>query len=188
MTQPRPSRPRPVVRSVTVDRLARLTPRMTRITLSGDGLAGFTRAGAAGHVRVWIPNANGDLVTARAADDGTEIPPEARSPSRVYTPRRWNPDQLELDLDIVLHGVGPLSSWAERAAPGDRVAVAGPGGVYQPDASADAYLVAGDETAVPAIGTLLETLDPRTDVQIFIEVADAEDEQPLPAHPRTRVC
>jgi NADPH-dependent ferric siderophore reductase len=182
-----PPRIRPQPRIVEVGRTTALTPRMRRVTLAGDALSGFARAGAAGHVRVWIPNADGELLTARSAPDGADIPAEVRSPSRVYTPRHWSPERLELDLDIVLHGVGPLSTWAAQAAVGDRVAVAGPGGVYTPDPAAQVYVLAGDEAAIPAIATLLETLDPRTEVHVTIEVEDANDEQSLPEHPKARV-
>jgi NADPH-dependent ferric siderophore reductase len=105
----------------------------------------------------------------------------------VYTPRRWDPDRLELDLDIVLHGEGPLSLWAAHAAPGDPVALAGPGGVYSPDPEVRWYLLAGDESAVPAIGTFLEVLGPDTHVEVIVEVQDTDDEQVLPPHPNARV-
>jgi NADPH-dependent ferric siderophore reductase len=160
---------------------------MVRLTLAGAELAGFNRTGAAGHVRVWIPNASGELVHPGSIAEGVDVPPDRRSPTRVYTPRSFRPEQLELDLDVVLHGVGPLSTWAAAARPGDPVVIAGPGGVYTPDPDADWYLLAGDETAIPAIGTVLETIAPNVEIAVLLEVADAIDEQPLPAHPGARV-
>ncbi len=62
--------------------------------------------------------------------------------------------------------------------------VAGPGGVYSPATDSEWYLLAGDETAVPAVATLLEVLPPYVEVQVVLEVRDAADEQSLPAHPR----
>jgi NADPH-dependent ferric siderophore reductase len=158
-TEVRPTRPRPQLRKVTVARVAPLTPRMVRITLAGVELSGFTRAGVAGRVRVWIPNADGELAYHGALPDDTQVPPERRSPTRVYTPRRWNPERFELDLDIVLHGSGPLSTWAagQTRRPRRR---GRPGGVYTISMDADWYLIAGDETAVPAISTILEGIDP----------------------------
>jgi NADPH-dependent ferric siderophore reductase len=182
-----PRRPRPVLRRVSVARVQPLTPRMVRLTLAGAELAGFTRNGAAGHVRLWVPNAEGEFAVPALAAEGVEIAPERRSPSRVYTPRYWDAERLELDLDILLHGSGPLSSWAAQARVGDPLIVAGPGGVYVPDPAGDWFLLAGDETAIPAIGTLLEALPPYVEIQALIEVQDESDELSLPAHPRAHV-
>jgi NADPH-dependent ferric siderophore reductase len=79
---------------------------MVRLTLAGTKLASFRRTGAAGHVRLWISNTDGELAVPALAGEGVEIPPERRSPSRVYTPRAWDAERLELDLDILLHGSG----------------------------------------------------------------------------------
>jgi hypothetical protein len=79
-------RARPRMRKVSVARTLALTPRMRRITLAGEELDGFDRTGAAGHVRLWIPNAEGDLVYPNSTADGSPIAVERRSPTRVYTP------------------------------------------------------------------------------------------------------
>ena len=71
------------------------------------------------------------------------------------------PTTLELDVEIVLHGAGPLSTWAASARPGAHLAVAGTGRGYTVDPDGLDVLLAGDESAVPAIGVLLGALPPR---------------------------
>jgi NADPH-dependent ferric siderophore reductase len=53
----------------------------------------------------------------------------------------------------------------------------GPGGGGA--AGADWYLLAGDETALPAIGRMLEGLPASAHAVVRIEIADAGEEQPL---------
>src|ERR687885_293357 len=70
--------------------------------------------------------------------------------------------------------------WAVAARPGDRVQLLGPGGAYAPDGDVDWHLLAGDETALPAIAASLERLPAGAAARGFVEVADAAEEQPLP--------
>ena len=46
---------------------------------------------------------------------------------RSFTLRRFDPEALELDIEIVAHE-GHASSWARSVAPGARVGITGPGG------------------------------------------------------------
>jgi NADPH-dependent ferric siderophore reductase len=78
-------------------------------------------------------------------------------------------------VDVVLHGVadghaGPAARWAAAAVPGDRIVLLGPdrpgrgrmwGVEWAPPAAATTLLLAGDETAVPAVCSILEALDDR---------------------------
>jgi NADPH-dependent ferric siderophore reductase len=57
----------------------------------------------------------------------------------------------------------------------------GPSGAYSPDPAADWHLLAGDETALPAISVALEALPPNAIGQAFIEIAGPENEIPLTA-------
>ena len=88
---------------------------------------------------------------------------------RTFTPRRFDPQSLELHLDVVLHGSGVASRWAETTLAGDKAAVSGPGRGYEIDPNATAFLLAGDETAIPAICQLLEHL-PRVPIVVHLAV------------------
>ena len=94
-----------------------------------------------------------------------------RTVIRTLTPLGFDGERLELDVEIVLHGHGPLSTWASRARPGDRAAISGTGRGYDIDQAARSFLLAGDESALPAIAMLLDVLPSTADVAAFIEVA-----------------
>jgi NADPH-dependent ferric siderophore reductase len=98
---------------------------------------------------------------------------------RSYTARRQDPAAGEVEIDFVLHGDGPAATWAAAAVPGAPLGVAGGGSLGERPAGW--LLLAGDETALPAISRILGAAD-RTAVGIaLIEVAGPDEEQPLPA-------
>lgn len=179
--QARPQRPRPQLRTVQVRRVERMTPHMVRVIFSGADLAGFQPQVPGHHLKLFLP-APGQERPAMPTfgPNGAEYPEGQERPTvRTYTPRRFDADTLELEIDFVLHGTGPASIWAAQAKPGDTVAVAGPGGGYRASLTADWYLIAGDESALPAIGTILDVLPASARAQVYLEVAGAAEEQPL---------
>jgi NADPH-dependent ferric siderophore reductase len=103
-----------------------------------------------------------------------------RRVKRRYTIRHARPDIGELDLDVLLHGHGPGATWGASAEPGEEVEFQGPRGKLELTA-ADWHLLAGDESALPAIATVCEALPPDEQALAFIEVGDESDELPLPA-------
>jgi NADPH-dependent ferric siderophore reductase len=129
----------------------------------------------------------GDLVV--PSWNGNEfLQPDGRRPTiRTLTPWRFEPDALELDVGIVVHGGGVASDWARSAEPGDSAAISGPGRGYTVDGDAPAYLVAGDETAIPAITQVLRAVPDATPVQLRVEVANFDGRLALPEHPGARV-
>ena len=188
MTSPRAKQPssppfrRPPPLLVEVRRVSRITPRMARITVGGEQMAGFQTRGAAEHIRVFLPDAEtGELTMPVAGPDGNAFPPDkGMPPSRAYTPLRWNPNKLELDIEFALHDDGLGAEWAANVKAGDSAVISGrAGGAYFPDADADWYVIGGDETALPAIGTLLELLPSAMRAYVLAEVRDADEEQDL---------
>jgi NADPH-dependent ferric siderophore reductase len=106
---------------------------------------------------------------------------------RTLTPLRFEPGPCELDVEIVRHGHGPLSAWADAAKAGDRAAVSGTGRGYKIDPAARSFMLAGDESALPAIGVLLQALPPTVEVQVLVEVRHVDARLQLPAHPGATV-
>jgi len=178
-------------RTLRVLRTERITPKMARVTLGGEELTGFPSGGPDQRIKMFFPApGQGRPAMPRASSGGPVWPPGQPRPAiRTYTVRRFDAAAGELDVDFVLHaGHGPAAAWAAAASPGDWVGVSDPGGRYQPDPTATGHLVIGDESALPAIATVLESLGATdTPVEVFIEVADAAEEQPLPVTPSTRV-
>jgi NADPH-dependent ferric siderophore reductase len=115
-------------------------------------------------------------------DSFSGLPPEKRPSVRTMTVRRVDAAAREITLDIVVHGDhGIAGAWAGSAQPGQPIYLMGPGGAYTPDPAADWHLLAGDETALPAISAALEALPAGAIGKAFIEVAGPEDEIALTA-------
>jgi NADPH-dependent ferric siderophore reductase len=179
----------PTFRRATIRRRQLLTPRLVRVTLAGPELAGLRIDEPAASVRVLLPSpGDDDLVLPKWNGNEFLRADGTRPPIRTLTPRRLDPEQLELDVDVVLHGDGAVSTWAADADPGSPVAISGPGRGYAIDADeATTYLLAGDETAIAAISVLLEALPAASSVDVLVEVADPAARLSLPEHPAATV-
>ena len=169
--------PPPLV--VEVTGVERITPRVVRITFGGKQLLSFNYGGPASHLRVFLPDPEtGKLALPVKGPDGYAYSRDmGRPPSRAYTPLRWSPKTPSLDVEIALHGEGPGAGWAQGVKEGDVAVISGrSGGAYFPDASVGWYIIAGDETALPAMKTLLEEMPPSMQVYALAEVQDAAEE------------
>lgn len=143
-------------RTLTVLRVTPLTPRITRVTLGGAELAGFSAPGPADHVKLFFPEGE----------------------ARDYTPAAFHPaddeHDDELDLDFVLHGdEGPASAWAAAAKPGDELVVAGPRGSHLSPAGVSRMVLVVDETAFPAAGRWLEAGGDALAIDVLVWPTDA---------------
>ncbi|MCF4121441.1 siderophore-interacting protein [Antribacter sp. KLBMP9083] len=187
---------------VHVSRVTRLCPSFVRITFTGDDLDRFADNGRDQRIKFVLPAPCGgwdDLVR----DDPDwftawrELPDERRNPLRTYTVRSVRQRTREVDVDVVLHGdSGPASRWALGAAPGEPLVLMGPnaafdgphGGVeFAPPSRSHALLLAGDETAVPAITAICESLPEDAVGEVFLEVPHPEDGWALEAPEGVRV-
>jgi NADPH-dependent ferric siderophore reductase len=141
-------------------------------------LADFRIGAPTQHIKMFFPGpGQTTVVLPEFGPDGLVWPEDERRPFvRTYTPRRVDATAGTLDVELILHGAGPASEWAERAAPGDRLVVAGPGGGLALDIDDGPWVIAGDESAIPAIGTLLEALPPGAAAEVYFEVEDEGDE------------
>jgi NADPH-dependent ferric siderophore reductase len=171
----------PAFRRVAVGRVERLTPRMVRITLSGAELGGLVVEQPAASVRMLLPSPGSDELVVPQWNGNEFLLPDGRRPTiRTFTPWRVDPDELELDVGIVVHGDGAASEWAQSARPGDPAAISGPGRGYAVDRDAPAFLVAGDETALPAITQVLAALPAEASAQVRVELAHDDGRLDLP--------
>ncbi|MGV8803714.1 MAG: siderophore-interacting protein [Polaromonas sp.] len=170
--QPTPRKRRPP-RRVEVSRVQVLSPAMRRITLTGAELQGFEVSDPASYLKLIFPEP-GQTEPDRPLPDG----PRAKS-MRTYTPLAVRPDACEVDIDFVLHGEGPASTWAAQAQVGQVLFLMGPGPGYKPSPDAPLHLLIGDDSALPAFETILAALPATAAVQVLVEVADAAEERPL---------
>lgn len=178
----------PRFRHVEVRRVAPRSPHLVAVTVAGPELEGLVVEHPAASVRLLLPD-TGEHELVMPAWNGNEfLLPDGRRPAiRTLTPRRVDAGVLELDLEIVVHGWGVASAWAKAAQVGDTAAVSGPGRGYVIDPEAPAFLLGGDESAIPAISQLLEALPAGIPVQVHIEVSDPEARVALPDHPAATV-
>lgn len=161
-------------RLLQVRRKVMLTPHMVRITLAGEDLAGFVSEGFDDHVKLFFP-AQPDAVVQLPTfgPKGPQWPEHAPRPvARDYTPRRYDAQAGELDIDFVLHGEGPATTWAAQARPGQFLGVGGPRGSFVVPLEYDWHLLIGDETALPAIARRLQELPAEARAIVVVETRD----------------
>jgi NADPH-dependent ferric siderophore reductase len=178
-----------------VVRTERLGPNFVRVTFTGPDLAAFGYAGCDQRIKVLLAAPGRTAADLPTGDDWylrwQALPDDIRPVKRTYTLRALRPEESQVDIDFVLHGLdgepgsaGPVSTWAARAQPGDRLALLGPdragqgrlwGVEWAPPAGATTLLIAGDETAVPAIGAILEALPEGVRTLVCAEIPDEAD-------------
>lgn len=152
-----------------VVRTQRLSASLVRVVVSGSDLAGFEPVHADSYVKLVFVDADGN------------------PRQRAYTVRAFDPATGELTLDVVVHGdVGLAGPWAAAAQPGDTVTLRGPGGGYTPAPDADWHLLAGDESALPAIAAALDRMPAGASGRAFVEVHGPEDEIDVAVPPGVR--
>ncbi|MFD1333247.1 DUF2218 domain-containing protein, partial [Methylopila musalis] len=177
---PRPERP-PNVRLATVVGARRLSPGFRRVTLACPRPLRFTSPNDL-HVKLLAPpKGHAPEWPTFGPDGGFRWPSGPGRPEvRKYTVRSFDLAAGTLDLDFALHDdAGPGARWGAEAQPGDVVGLVGPGG--RAAKAADWLLLAGDETALPAIARILETAAPQTRGVAVIELADPADRQAIAA-------
>ena len=184
---------------VTVAAVRRLSPSFVRITLTGPELDEFADNGYDQRFKLLLPAPDGGF--AHLAEGGgsaswyaewRQLPARRRPPIRTYTVRGVRPARREVDFDMVLHGhTGPASRFALRAKVGDEVMVMGPNSRYDgrhgglefrpPAGHVGPTLLVGDETAVPAVLSIVERLPADAYGEVVLEVPDALDITDAPA-------
>lgn len=180
----RPQRRTPTPKHATVARTGRLTPHMIRVVLAVDPAAELDIGACTDHY-VKLLFAPAGVVYPEPLDIEAirrDLPREQWPRTRTYTVRAWDPALRELTVDFVYHGdEGLAGPWAAAARPGDGIWFLGPGGAYAPDPAAGWHLLAGDESALPAVAAAVEQLPPGAVAKVFVEVAGPGEEQKLSA-------
>lgn len=155
-------------RKLVLQRRTVVSPTILRLTFGGD-LEGFTSLGFDDHIKLFLRDRTGNSV------------------SRDYTPRRFDPDKGELDIEFAMHSAGVATLWAQSARPGDELEIGGPRGSLIVEDSFDWYALIGDETAFPAIARRLEELRPSAPAMVIVSVDEQADEVPLISEAKTFV-
>ena len=160
-------------RRVEVTRVEVLSPAMRRITFKGDELEGFAPETPASYIKLIFPEPG-------QSEPDRPLPDAPRPKTmRTYTPLAVRPDVHEVDVDFVLHGEGPASTWASQAAVGQVIYLMGPGPGYALDTSAAQHLLIADDSALPAVENILAMLPASASVHLLVEVISAAEARPL---------
>lgn len=137
-------------RDVEVCRIQRLGEHFISITFRGEGLEDFVSGSFDDHVKFMFVDAQGEAVR------------------RDYTPRHFDCSRREITIEFAMHGDGKASQWAAHAAVGQRATIGGPRGSMIIPADFDWHLLAGDETALPAIRRRLEELPASAQASVIV--------------------
>ena len=173
---------------MTVVRRTEVSPRLLGLTFEGPDLADLVVDHPAASVRLLVPSPGSAEVVWPSWNGNEFLLPDGTRPAlRTFTPRRLDRAAGRLELEVVRHPGGVVSDWAETVEPGARAAISGPGSGYEIEPDVARYLLLGDETALPAISQLLESLPTHASVEVHVEVVVAEAEIELPAHPGATV-
>jgi NADPH-dependent ferric siderophore reductase len=184
----RPRREPPPLLPVEVTGTEAVSPRLMRLTVEGSELRDLVIDEPAASVRLLVPPlGHEDLVMPTWNGNEFLLPDGSRPALRTFTPLRFDPGAGRLDLEIVRHPGGAVSTWAEGIQLGAPAAISGPGRGYEIDLEASRYLLFGDETALAAIGQLLGALPPEVPVDVHLETVTADAQVDLPGHPARSV-
>ena len=183
-----------ILDEVEVVAVDRLSPSFVRVELGGPALADFGVDGPLYDLRIKLvfPNDAGELPSFADADESwwdtwLDLPEAERGHMRTYTVRavRGSGPDTRMVVDLVLHPAdgepGPGSSWAQQASVGDRVVTMAPrrgveyGGIEFAPGTARELLLAADETAVPAVCSILEDLGDEATGIALLEVPLSAD-------------
>jgi NADPH-dependent ferric siderophore reductase len=165
-------------RLLTVLRVTDLSPSLRRITLGGSDLVGFVSASPDDHVKLFFFPAGTPPTKPPMGPQGP-LWTAGKPPMRDYTPRRFDAQALELDVEFVMHGEGPAALWAQSATPGTPLLIGGPRGSTIVPPRADGYLMVVDESGLPAAARWLESLPAAVPATVLVEVDGAANEIPL---------
>lgn len=174
-----------------VSRILRLSPGFVRITLAGAGLERFADHGRDQRIKIMVPGGPyppvfDDVLLREAVwrQRWRDLPSAGRPILRSYTTSAVRPASGEVDLDFYIHeSPGPASSWAVAARIGERLLISGPDvqagnalhGIQWRPGGASRVLLAGDETAYPAIVGIVRHLAPGVRAEVILEAGDRAD-------------
>ena len=162
---------------------------MLRVTFAGAELVGLERGAPGSSVRLLLPGDDGRLELPTWTGNEFRRADGGRARIRTLTPLAVRDDgsEAELDVDVVLHDEAPLTVWARSAGVGTPAAVSGTGDGYEIDPRVSSYVLLGDESALPAIATLLTELPHDASVTVRLERRPTAGPVDLPAHPGATV-
>lgn len=174
-----------------VARAERISPHFVRVTLAGERLHDWRDLGFDQWFRLALPIAEetcfdrlSDRFDMRGYLHYLTLPRATRPVIRNYTVRAARTERGELDIDFVVHGdEGVAGPWARSLPIGSPVALIDQGCGFALREGSRRVVLAGDESALPAVLGVLRDLPSDARGDAIIEVPDGADRQPVVAPP-----
>ncbi|MDO4822279.1 MAG: siderophore-interacting protein [Rothia sp. (in: high G+C Gram-positive bacteria)] len=191
MTHPRVVSHPLVLRQATVLNVQRPTPRLLRVTLGGPELQAFERDGLKlppftspifdDHIKlIFSSDGNTEAVLPTQNEHGIDWNFSDQLITRDYTPRRFDADLGELDLEFVIHEGGTAVDWALKAQPGDCLWFVGPKSSTVLPENLTHIIFLCDETGLPALARFLEERPSPAAITAIIFIRNNEARISLP--------
>lgn len=186
---------RPQLLTLRVLERVSVTPHFTRVTLGGGDIERFEHMGYDQWFRLFIPIAGEDTLTKLPSKLNTvaylkylRIAKTERPVLRNYTVRDYRADGTEgpeIDVDFVVHGsaadgtIGPAAHWAQTCKRNDPVAILDEGVTFNRPSHLGEVVLVADETGLPAVAGILNSLPRDVTGRAVIEVPTEQDRQAI---------
>ncbi len=141
--------------------------RLRLVEAAPGELAGFVAPGGGDHVTVAVGSADGGDVVVDDVDS-------SRAEFRTETVVDHSVDEGWIDLDVFVHGesgaeLGVIGAWAARAPLGSPAVMRGPKGSVVLSGAPREVVLAGDDSALPAVRRYLRMLGPSITGYLLLE-------------------
>lgn len=144
---------------LTVTGRREISPHYLRLSFDAGGMLADNELHPTMWIRMWFPDGN-------------------KLHQRGYTLVDPDPEADTVDIEFALHD-GLASRWAQAAQPGDTIEATVLGSKFAiPEPPPAGYVVVGDTASLPAINSLLRSID-RAPAKVFLE-AGYDDDKDLP--------
>ncbi|RPF20554.1 siderophore-interacting protein [Myceligenerans xiligouense] len=176
----------------------RVSPHMMRVTLGGEGIGRLTLQGYDQWFRLFMPRPGQENLKLPTTSSSwwyaqyLATPRSKRPYVRNYTVRAARGDLAEIDVDFVVHedadgSSGPGAGFATGCRTGEQVGLLDQGVGYNPRHDHDWVLLVADESGLPAVAGICESLPAGMRGLAIVEVPTAADKQDFQAPPGIEV-
>ena len=171
-----PKRKARVANEATVIGRRQVSPDLVRLSLNSPAFVGKDLEFTDHYIKLLFVPESADYSWPFDMEQIREELPRDKHPiTRTYTLINLDSQTGDFDVDFVTHGDSGLAGpWGRDVEVGAKIGFFGPGGAWGPAAEYDHFVLAGDESAAPAIGAGLEKLPEGATATAYIEI-EAED-------------
>lgn len=167
---------------VRVRSLRAVSETFWRVAVEAEELAGYHDPWPADAFKIALPvDGAGAAGFPATGPDRLPLPSEDAQPVlRTYTVRRFDPEHHRIEFDVAAHQPGAAADWLARTRPGDQIGLAGMRREFSAAEGIDTHLLAGDDSALPAITVIVEALPAEVPATVLVHVEHDSDLDLLP--------